>query len=119
MIEPVTTGGKNRTRRAKNVATTSPMRPAAMTAPNTGRSPPSSAMATIVETLANEIPCTMGSRAPNGPRPRVCSRVASPLTKIPAVTRSAMSVGASPAAPPRMSGGAMTPPYMVRMCCAP
>lgn len=119
MIEPVTTGGKNRTRWAKNVDTTSPIRPAAMTAPNTGRRPPSSAMATIVETLANEMPCTIGQPGAERPQAQGLQNVANPLTKMPAVTRSAMSVGDSPAAPPRISGGAMTPPYIVRMCCAP
>jgi hypothetical protein len=119
MIDPVTTAGKSRTSWAKNELATRPISPATMIAPNTGRTPPSLAMATIVETLANEMPCTMGSRLPNGPMPRVCNSVARPLMNRPAVTSSAMSPGESLAAPPTISGGAMTPPYIVRMCWVP
>lgn len=90
-----------------------------MIAPKTGRSPSSLAMVTIVDTLANEMPCTIGSRLPKGPTPSVCRRVARPETKSPAVTSSARSVPDRPAAPPTMSGGAITPPYIVRMCCVP
>lgn len=119
MIVPVTTAGNSRTNSAKNDDSTSPMSPATMIAPNNGRRPPSLAIATIVETLANEMPCTMGSRLPTGPIPRVCSIVARPLTNSPAVTSNAMSPADKPAAPPTISGGAMTPPYMVRMCWVP
>jgi hypothetical protein len=76
-------------------------------------------MATMVDTLAKEMPWTIGSRAPNGPRPMVCNTVARPLTNRPAVTSSARSVPESPAAPPTIRGGAITPPYMVRMCWVP
>ena len=116
---PVTTAGNSRTSCAKNDERTSPIRPATMIAPKTGRSPSSLAIATIVETLAKEMPCTIGSRLPNGPSPSVCSRVAKPDTNSPAVTRSAMSAADSPAAPPTIRGGAITPPYIVRMCWVP
>jgi len=73
--------------------------------PNTGRSPSWLAIAVMVDTLAKEMPCTMGRRAPKRPIPNVCSRVASPLTNSPAVTSSAMSPGLSLAALPTISGG--------------
>lgn len=119
MIVPVTTGGKYRTSFANTELSTRPIRPATMIAPKIGRTPPSCAMAVIVETLANERPCTMGRRAPSGPMPIICRIVARPLTNRPAVTSRLMSVAERPAAPPTMSGGAMTPPYMVRMYWRP
>ena len=119
MIVPVTTAGNSRTSWAKNDDRARPMSPATMIAPKTGRRPSSLAIATIVDTLANEMPWTMGSRLPTGPIPSVCSRVARPLTNSPAVTSNAMSPGDKPAAPPTIRGGAMTPPYIVRMCCVP
>ena len=86
MMLPVTTGGKNRTILEKNGAMTRPITPAAMTDPNTCWSPvwpPPELlmMVSIVETEAKEMPWTSGRWAPNNGTPRVCSTVASPLTK--------------------------------------
>ncbi len=91
-----------------------------MMAPNTERSPPGpAATATIVDTEAKEMPCTRGSLAPKKGTPRVCSKVAAPLTNKAADTSRPISKPVSPAAPPTIRGGAITPPYMVRMCCNP
>ncbi len=84
-----------------------------------GSPPPPVAIAVMVETLANEIPCTRGSCEPKNGMPTLCRIVARPLTNSAAETSSAISVPVRPAAPPTISGGAMTPPYIVRMCWMP
>ena len=76
-------------------------------------------MVSIVETEAKEMPWTSGSWAPNNGTPRVCSTVASPLTKRALETSSPFSAPLRPAAPPTMSGTAMTPPNIARMCWTP
>ena len=88
---PVTTGGKNRSSLVKNGEIRKAMAPATMRAPKIARSPaspPSGApMATMVETAANDVPCTIGSRAPIFQTPRVWSSVASPEMNRPALIR--------------------------------
>ena len=44
-------------------------------------------MATMVETAANDVSCTIGSRAPIRQTPRVWSSVASPEMNSPALIR--------------------------------
>ncbi len=120
MMVPVTTGGKNRTTCAKNGLIARPMTAATMMAPKTGGSPPSPlATATMVDTVANEMPWTSGSCDPKKRMPSVWSAVARPLTSSAAETRTPISAPVSPAACPTMIGGAMTPPYIVMMCCRP
>ncbi len=120
MMVPVTTGGKNRTTWEKNGLIASPTTPATMIAPKTaGRPPLPVATAVIVETDAKEMPWTRGSCEPKNGTPTLCRMVASPLTKSAAVTSRPCWAGDSPAAPPTMRGGAMTPPYIVRMCWMP
>ncbi len=89
---PVTTSGKKRSSRVKNGAISMASRPATSSAPKTARrpaTPPPSARPTakIVDTAANEVPCTMGCRAPNFHTPMVCSKVARPEMNRPADTR--------------------------------
>lgn len=91
MTVPVTTGGKNRSSLVKNGAISSAMAPATMSAPKMARSPaspPSGApMASMVETAANDVPCTIGSRAPIRQTPSVCRSVARPDMNSPALIR--------------------------------
>ena len=88
---PVTTSGKKRSSRVKIGAISMPSRPATSSAPKMARRPatPPSAVpiARIVDTAANEVPCTIGCRAPNFHTPRVCKSVASPEMNRPADTR--------------------------------
>ncbi len=89
---PVTTGGKNRSRRVKKGAMTKAMAPATISDPKIARRPSSPPprvvpMASMVATAANEVPCTMGRRAPSRHRPRVCSSVARPEMNSPALSR--------------------------------
>ncbi len=67
------------------------MAPATMSAPKMARnpaSPPSGApMAIMVETATNDVPCTIGSRAPIRQTPRVCRSVARPEMNRPALIR--------------------------------
>ena len=117
MIVPVTTGGKSRTSWAKNGRQQQADQPGdddrAEDRPQAARTGDRDHRRHTRERDALDD----GSWAPTGPMPRVCSSVASPLTNSPAVTSRAMSPGDRPAAPPTISGGAMTPPYIVRMCC--
>ena len=124
MIDPVTTGGKNRIRRERNGATTRPTRAATTTAPATTRSPRSPSlspamMVTIVETEAKLMPWTSGRRDPRNGTPIVCRIVARPLTSSAHATSVADSAGSSPAAPPTMSGTAIMPPTIARTCWRP
>lgn len=89
---PVTTSGKNRSSRVKTGAIRNPARPEISRAPKMARSPAvpppwEAPTASMVETAANEVPCTIGWRAPIFQTPRVCSRVATPDMKSPAETR--------------------------------
>ena len=120
MTTPVTTGGKNRMIWAKNGVMRNPTADATMTAPRTaGMPPPPPTMATIVDTPANETPCTRGSWEPKSLMPTVCRIVASPPMNREAATRVPISAAVSPAAPPTISGGAMIPPYIVSTCWKP
>ncbi|GAB3256837.1 hypothetical protein GCM10027562_19340 [Arthrobacter pigmenti] len=120
MTTPVTTGGKKRTIFAKKGAITSPMRAAARTAPNTAWIPPSPlTIASIVATVAKEVPCTSGSWQPKNFTPTVCRMVAIPPTNRQEAISTPSSAELSPAAEPMINGGAMMPPYMVRTCCRP
>src|SRR5699024_9646861 len=110
MIVPVTTGGKKRMSFAKKDDTIKPITPATSTDPSTGWMPPSLPTEASLDTLANEIPCTNGRRAPNGPSPNASRIVASPLMNSPAVISSPISEPDSPAASPIINGGAITPP---------
>jgi hypothetical protein len=122
MIDPVTTGGKERRMLAKNGTMKKATSPATMVAPYAVRRPSWPCSATIavrVDTEAKEIPCTRGSCAPRNGTPSVCSTVATPLTNKAQEIRKAMSAAFNPAAPPMMIGTAMTPPNIDRMCCIP
>lgn len=119
MMTPVTTGGKNRTMRAKNGATSRPSTAAPITEPKTAGSPPPEAIAPIVATLANETPCTSGSWEPKNGTPTDCRIVERPPMNRQDATRIAISDGGRPAAPPMMSGTAMMPPYIVSTCWSP
>jgi len=122
MIDPVTTGGKNRRMLAKNGTMKKAMSPATMVAPYAVRRPSCPWPATIavsVDTEAKEMPCTRGSCAPRYGTPSVCSTVARPLTNKAQEIRKAISAPFSPAAPPMMMGTAITPPNIDRMCCIP
>ena len=120
MTTPVTTGGKNRTMRAKKGAIRNPMTDAASTAPKTAWIPPPPlTIATMVATEANEVPCTSGSWHPKNGMPTVCRMVARPPTKRQLAISTPTSSEDRPAAPPMINGGAMMPPYMVSTCCRP
>src|SRR5699024_4340207 len=119
ITEPVTTGGKNRTILPKTMLNAIPIRPAPIVAPKTAPRPWDWAIAPMVDTAENEAPCTSGSRDPNIGSPSVCSSVATPLTKMVAVMSTLSSAADNPAASPTINGGAMRPPYIVRMCWVP
>ena len=91
MTTPVTTSGKKRSSRVKTGAMSRPRRPATIRAPKTARRPstPPCAVPTarMVDTAANEVPCTIGCRAPNFHTPRVWRSVANPEMNRPAETR--------------------------------
>ena len=92
MTDPVTTGGKKRSRRLNTPDSRKPITPATRIAPKMNcspRTPPPASlpMASIEATAANDAPCTSGSRAPIFHTPRVCRRVASPETSSAAVSR--------------------------------
>ena len=88
---PVTTSGKKRSSRVNTGAIRKPSSPASSRAPKTAASPavPPSLVpiARIVETAANEVPWTIGWRAPIFQMPRVCNSVARPEMNRPADTR--------------------------------
>ena len=77
--------------RVKTGAMSRPRRPATIRAPKTARRPstPPCAVPTarMVDTAANDVPCTIGCRAPNFHTPRVCRSVANPEMNRPAETR--------------------------------
>ena len=120
MTVPVTTGGKKRMIFENSGVMSRPIRDAAITEPNTDwMPPPSSTIATMVETPANETPWTSGSREPKKGMPMVWRMVARPPTNRQAAIRSPISSDGIPAAAPMISGGAMMPPYIVRTCWRP
>ncbi len=120
MTVPVTTGGKKRMIFENSGVMSRPISEAAITEPNTDwMPPPSSTIATMVETPAKETPWTRGSREPKNGMPMVWRMVARPPTKRQAAIRSPISCDGIPAAAPMISGGAMMPPYMVRTCWRP
>ncbi len=92
MTTPVTTSGKKRSRRVNTGAMKKAMTLDSSSAPKMARSPVvpppcDIPMASMVDTAANEVPCTIGCRAPIFHTPRVCSRVAMPDMNSPADTR--------------------------------
>ena len=126
MTQPVTTGGKNRTRLANSGAMTKPITPATITAPKMVasralESPIEALVATavMVPTAANETPCTSGSCEPTYGTPSDCSSVPRPETNSAAVTSSAVGAGRARRRWPMMIGGDTTPAYIARMCCRP
>ena len=83
---PVTTGGKNRTRRENQGAARKPRSPATMIAPKMTGS--ASALSSVVSTMASigatpakVTPLTNGSRAPIFQTPSVWRKVARPAVK--------------------------------------
>ena len=118
MIDPVTTGGKNRSTRAKNGAIRNPNTEATMMEPITdGMPPPVASTDSMVAIPVKDTPCTSGSWQPIRGSPHACRNVANPPTNRAAATSRAVVAASYPAAPATTSGTAMSPPYMVRMCC--
>ena len=92
MTTPVTTSGKKRSSRVKTGAMSKARRPATMQgaedrAQTRPRRPCAVPTARMVDTAANEVPCTIGCRAPNFHTPMVCRSVARPEMNRPAETR--------------------------------
>ena len=92
MTDPVTTGGKKRSRRLNTPRQQEPDDPGDQDGAEDALQPADPAacavpMASIEATAANEVPCTIGSLAPIRQTPRVCSSVASPDTSSAAVSR--------------------------------
>ena len=120
IIEPVTISGKKRTIFEKKGVINIPKIELTMTAPKiVWIFPPVVPIAIMLATAANEVPCTIGSFAPNHFSPSVCSNVAKPPTRIDAVINKAISAAFRPIAVPTTKGAAIRPPYMVSTCCKP
>lgn len=117
-MDPVTTGGKKRSTRAKKGATRNPKAEATMMEPITDWMPPPVASTdSIVAIPVKETPCTSGSWEPIRGSPHACRNVANPPTNRAAATSRAVVAASYPAALATTSGTAIRPPYMVRMCC--
>ena len=82
---PVTSGGRAKRMRPTNVPISAWNSPPRITPPNSAASASTPRPATsgiMIGRKAKDVPCTIGSRAPTGPAPTVCSSVASPANSI-------------------------------------
>ena len=124
MIDPVTTGGKNRNMRLTSGAIRMPKIPAPIIEPNIRRAPSAPgalpAMATMGATDAKVTPIITGRRMPNHwVAPKDWIKVTRPQQNKSAEIRKATSSGGSFSARPTMSGTATAPAYMTRTCWIP
>ena len=124
MMVPVTTGGKNRSRRLTNGVIAIDTTPAPMTEPNTKPAPSTPgwllAMATIGATDANVTPIITGSLIPNHcVAPSAWMSVTSPQQNKSAEIKIPTCSGLSLSAQPTINGTATAPAYITSTCCNP
>ncbi|MNP04886.1 hypothetical protein D3C76_968220 [compost metagenome] len=116
---PITTGGKNRSRRLNTGARAMVIAPAAITAPKIWLRPNSLPIMIIGARAMNEQPWIIGRRAPNFQKPRVWISVATPEVSKLALISMTICAEVKPRALPRIKGTATAPAYITSTCCRP